>query len=76
MIIPSIFLMIFGLFIMLIGYRFLFRTTQTIKRLQEMKFNASSEPEKKAINMTRIFGVVLLLIGLYFIGLGVTLLIN
>jgi|GEM_PF-2184735 len=76
MAIPAIFSMLFGLFWNLIGFRFLFHTEKSIRRFQEMKYQASSQPKKQALLMTRIFGVILLLIGIYFIGVGINLLIS
>lgn len=76
MVVPAIFIILFGLFFGLIGFRFIFKTEQTIKRLQEMKYKGSSQPTSQAILMTRIFGVILAIIGLYFIGIGISIMIN
>ncbi|QWC00512.1 hypothetical protein KHQ88_02785 [Mycoplasmatota bacterium] len=75
-IVPSLFTIIFGLFFGLIGFKFLFKPDPTIRRLQDMKYKSSSTPSKQAIMMTRIFGVILMIIGLYFIGVGINILIS
>ncbi len=76
MIIPGIFIILFGLFFALIGFKFLTKPEQTIKRMQEIKYKSSSQPAKQAVITTRVLGVILLLIGIYFIGLGINVLIN
>jgi hypothetical protein len=76
MVVPAIFIIGFGVFFDLIGYKFAFRAESTIKRLQEMKYKESNQPTKQAIIMTRIFGVILLIIGIYFIGIGIIILLN
>jgi hypothetical protein len=76
MVVPAIFIIAFGVFFDLIGFRFTFKAESTIKRLQEMKYKGSSQPTKQAIIMTRIFGVILIIIGIYFIGIGINVLVN
>lgn len=76
MIIPGIFTILFGLFFVFIAYKFLFNTEKTIRALQELKYKSSSQPNPKAIILTRVFAVILLLIGIYFIGLGISSLMN
>ncbi|HKL47050.1 MAG TPA: hypothetical protein VJ878_00140 [Candidatus Izemoplasmatales bacterium] len=76
MVVPAIFIILFGVFFGLVGFRFMFKAEKTIRRLQEMKYKGSSQPTKQAIFMTRIFGVILFLIGIYFIGVGINVIIN
>jgi uncharacterized membrane protein YfcA len=76
MIVPAIFTIIFGLFFGLIGFKFLFKADKTIRRLQDMKYKSSSTPSNKAVIMTRIFGAILILIGIYFIGVGINILVS
>jgi uncharacterized membrane protein YfcA len=72
----ALFSMAFGVLFAWVGIRFLFKPDKTIRRLQEMKYQTSSQPKKQAIMITRIFGVVLILIGIYFIGVGINFLIS
>lgn len=72
----AIFSMAFGLLFGWIGYHFLTNPHKTIKRLQEMKYQTSSEPSRQAVITTRVFGVILILIGIYFVGVGINFLIN
>jgi len=76
MIIPAIFTIIFGLFFGLIGYKFLFKPEKTIRGLQYMKYKSSSEPANRAVLITRIFGVILIIVGIYFIGVGINILVS
>jgi uncharacterized membrane protein YfcA len=76
MLVPAIFTVLFGLFFALIGYKFTFQTRKIIRRFQEMKYNSSSEPNKQARVMTKIFGVTLMIIGIYFVLVGINILLT
>lgn len=72
----AIFSMAFGLGFGWIGFKFLISPVGVIRRLQEMKYRTSSQPSKQAILMTRVFGLILIIIAIYFIGVGINFLIN
>lgn len=72
----AIFSMAFGLSFGYVGFRFFIKPKRTIRRLQEMKYQTSSEPTRQAIVITRVFGVILMIIGIYFIGVGINFLIS
>lgn len=72
----AIFSMAFGLSFGYVGFKFLIQPRRTIRRLQEMKYQSSSEPTRQAVLITRVFGVILMFIGIYFIGVGINFLIN
>ena len=61
---------------MLIGFKFIFKTVVTIKALQNIKYNSTSNPSKQAVITTKVFGVIITLIGVYFIGAAVLALIS
>lgn len=72
----AIFSMMFGLGFGWVGFKFITRPERSIRRLQEMKYQTSGEPSKQAIITTRVFGLILIIIGIYFIGVGINFLIN
>lgn len=72
----ALFSMTFGLGFGFVGVKFLIQPTKTIRRLQEMKYHTSSQPQRQAIIITRVFGLVLIVIGIYFIGVGINFLIS
>ncbi|MCF7924226.1 MAG: hypothetical protein K9L64_03860 [Candidatus Izimaplasma sp.] len=72
----SILSILIGLFFVLIGFKFTFKTVTTIKALQNIKYKSSSTPSKQAVITTKIFGVILFLIGGYFIGAAISALVS
>ncbi|MFO7969452.1 MAG: hypothetical protein ACQERX_04195 [Bacillota bacterium] len=76
MVFLSILLILIGLFFVLIGFKFLFKTVVTIQALQNIKYNSSGNPSKQAIITTKVFGVIIILIGAYFIGAAILALIS
>lgn len=76
MLVVAIFIILFGSLFLLIGTKFMFSPEKTIRSLQEMKYKSSSQPAKQAVIMTRIFGIALILTGIYFIGVGINVLIS
>ncbi len=55
-----------GLAFVVIGARFLFRSRQVIQGIQKYKYNQIAPPRRQEILFSRIIGVLLLLIGIYF----------
>ncbi|MDD3127009.1 MAG: hypothetical protein WC479_02230 [Candidatus Izemoplasmatales bacterium] len=72
---PQLFLKILGiligLFFILIGCQFLFRSTKIIQAIQKRKYKQTSEPRKEELLVARITGGLLTLAGLYYTILAV-----
>ncbi|MDD4184330.1 MAG: hypothetical protein WC251_05160 [Candidatus Izemoplasmatales bacterium] len=55
-----------GLVFLYLGFRFLFRSKQIIQGIQKYKYNQTATPRKQEILFSRIIGVLLFLLGIYF----------
>jgi hypothetical protein len=55
-----------GLVFVYIGLRLVLNPRKIIKNMQMVKYKSYSEPQKNAVVMTVIIGVLLTLIGLYY----------
>lgn len=57
---------IIGLAFFYVGLRLTFFPRKFIKGMQYYKYKTSSEPQKNAVILTVIIGVLLMLIGMYY----------
>lgn len=60
-----------ALFFIYVGVMFIAKPRRTIQTLQTRRYGSPGEPKSQQILMTRIFGVIITLIGLYFLGIVV-----
>ena len=68
--------LLIGLAFLFVGIRFLFFPTKIINGIQRYKYKTTATPRKQEIIMTRIIGVLLSLIGLYYSTLAISSLIE
>jgi len=54
-----------------VGVRFLFYSTKVIQGIQKYKFKTTSTPKKQELIFSKIIGVLLLLMGLYYMGIAI-----
>lgn len=68
----DIFMKVLGIIIALaflfVGFKFLFQSSKMIQGIQKIKYKQSQKPRKQELIFTRIIGVILILIGLYYSG--------
>jgi len=69
------FMVILGILMSLImiyfGLYFAIRPTKAVQSLQRMKYKEQGEPRKIEKTVSIIFGIILALIGLYFLGVSI-----
>lgn len=63
-------LLLSGLFFCFVGGMFLLRWKRIVQWVQKRKYGRTAEPRKEERLMTRIVGVLLVLVGLYYVGAG------
>lgn len=65
------FLKIIGLFISIIflyvGFRFTFYPLKSINWIQRIKYKTTAEPAKREKTVSLIFGILMILIGIYYL---------
>ena len=75
----DIFMKVLGILISLafifIGVRFIFSPRKSIQALQRMKYHTTGEPGKREKIFSLIFGILFLLIGLYYLAMVIVSLI-
>lgn len=59
--------LLIGIAFFYIGFRFLFRSKQIIQGIQKYKYDRVAPPRKEEIIFSRIIGVLVMLLGAYFI---------
>jgi len=60
-----------GLGFIYVGYHFFFRGKIIIQWIQKHKFNTVAQPRNSEIVMSKIIGVILFLIGLFYSGIAI-----
>ncbi len=55
-----------GLVFVFFGIQFFFRGKRIVQAIQKQKYGRVSEPRKQEITMSKIVGIVLFLIGVYY----------
>jgi len=59
-----------GLFFCFVGGSFFLRWKRIVQWVQKRKYGRIAEPRKEERLMTRIIGILLFLVGLYYVGAG------
>ena len=69
------FLKILGMLISLafifIGFVFMFKPKKAIQSLQKIKYKNTGDPKKNEINFSIIIGILLTLIGVYYLAMDI-----
>ena len=56
-----------ALFFIYVGVAFTFKPISSIQSLQRRRYGSAGDPQPRQIMMTRIFGIIIVIIGLYFL---------
>lgn len=63
-------LILSGLFFCFVGGSFFLRWRRIVQWIQKRKYGRTAEPRKEERLMARIVGILLFLVGLYYVGAG------
>ena len=63
--------LLIGLGFMLLGVLFLLRGKRIIQWIQKQKYHQTAEPRSVEINVAKIIGILLFLIGTYYAGIAI-----
>lgn len=63
--------LVIALLFLVVGLRFFFVPERIIRGIQQYKFKTTAKPRKQEILFSKIIGVLLTLIGLYFLGVSI-----
>jgi ABC-type Fe3+ transport system permease subunit len=58
------------------GIQFFFRGAKIIQSAQKMKFGRTAPPRPQEITLGKVIGVLLFLMGLYYLGIVIVSLVN
>jgi ABC-type Fe3+ transport system permease subunit len=58
------------------GIQFFFRGTKIIQSAQKIKFGRTAPPRPQEITIGKVIGVLLFLMGLYYLGIVIVSLVN
>lgn len=63
----KVLLLVIGAAFAFVGFRFFFRSKKIVQGFQKLKYHQIGEPRKQETTMVKIMGILLMLVGLYYV---------